>query len=296
MNLLLRSMLFVPTYQEKFVKKAIDCTADAIIFDLEDAVPSLVRPQGRQILEETLQKRFFQGKQIFIRVNEVETTDFEADLNLLSCPDVTGLVLPKIDDARDILKIESLVARKETDCHLPLNSIKFAILLETASAFLHLEEIAAASQRSVALLFGGEDYLDSIHGIHTNHSSVFDVPRALLVQVARKYKLAPIDTPYLDIRNEIGFKEEAQKSFASGFSGMTLVNPIQIPWANESFSPSEKEVSHAVQVITAVQEAKNGIALLDGKMIGPPMYKRAQKVIALSKMIAEKEYEKGHDL
>lgn len=288
MSYLLRSMLYVPAYNGKFISKAVNCEADAIIFDLEDSCPPEKEPEGRDQIRRALQSGAFAGRQLFIRINELGTEALKHDLELLQYPGLLGLMPPKVSSAEEMREFDRLVAEKEAEYGLEAGSIKLTPLIETAGAFVNLDEIAGASERIIALTFGGEDYLDSVWGVHTEPPVAFDVPRAVLVQVARKHGMLPIDTPYLDLKNEEGFRREEGISAAMGFAGDLLVNPGQIPWANEVFSPTEEEIAHARRVVAAVEEVKlagGSIAVLDGKMIGPPMRKRAEKVVALADLI-----------
>lgn len=290
MNYLLRSMLYVPAYNSKFITKAIESDADAIIFDFEDSCPLEKEEEGRENVRRVLESGALNGRQVFLRVNELGTTSLMKDLELLQCCGILGIMPPKVNNADDMRAFDKLVSEKETQYNLKSGSIKFTPLIETAGAIVNLDEIAMSSDRIIALTFGGEDYLDSIWGVHTEPPVAFDVPRALLVQVARKHGILPIDTPYLDLQNEAGYRHEEGISASMGFAGNLLVNPRQIPWANEVFSPSEDEVVYARRVVEAVRETlKSGgsIAVLDGKMIGPPMRKRAEKVVALANLIEE---------
>lgn len=288
MSYLFRSMLFVPAYNEKFISKAVDCRADAIIFDLEDSCPLEKEPEGRELICRFLESGVFAGRQLIIRINELGTESLSKDLELLSHPGLLGLMPPKISSAEEMREIDRLVSKKEEEYGLVKNSIKFTVLVETAGAVVNLDQIAQASERIIALAFGGEDYLDSVWGVHTEPPVAFDIPRAVVVQVARKHGLLPIDTPYLDLKNEEGFRKEEGISAAMGFAGDLLVNPRQVPWANEVFSPSEEEIARARRIVAAVAEVRQtggSIAVLDGKMIGPPMRKRAEKVAALADQI-----------
>jgi len=137
-----------------------------------------------------------------------------------------------------------------------------------------------------------EDFLDSVGGEHLELPQAFDVPRSMVVMAARMNGILPIDTPYPDLENREGFIAEERKARASGFAGVLLVTPNQIPWTHICFSPSKEEIEYAEAVINAVNEAKNAgrsVAKLNGKMIGPPMQKRAEKVIALHKLICNKD-------
>lgn len=290
MKFLFRSMLYVPSYNEKFIMKALESEADAIIFDLEDSCPVEKMEEGREKIRNALDNRLSKDRQILIRVNELGTDYLEKDLQLLKYKGILGIMPPKISSAEEMAEFDRLVSEKEVEYGLTIGSIKFTPLVETAGAVVNLDLMAQTTDRIIALAFGGEDYLDSIWGVHTYPPVAFDFPRAMVVQVARKYGMLPIDTPYLDIKNEEGYITEEKKSAAMGFAGDLLINPKQIPWANRVFSPSEEEISHARRVMAAVKEAAESggsIAVLDGKMVGPPMRKRAEKVTALADIIEQ---------
>lgn len=291
MKYLLRSMLFVPAYNEKFLTKAITCEADAIIFDMEDAVPKAKRPEARETLTRFLESGVFREKQLFIRVNELGTDDLPEDLKLITDDQISGIVVPKINNSGNIKAFEALLDFVENREKLERGSLKLLPLIETAEAVLHVNDIAGSSDRNIALLFGGEDYLDSVYGTNDCPRRAFEMPRTMIIMAARTHGLLPIDTPYLDVKNEEGFIEEESLALSMGFAGCLIVNPIQISWCNRVFSPSEEEIEKAKAMIAAVnkiQEEGGSIAMLNGKMIGPPMLKRAQKVLEVVELIEEK--------
>lgn len=292
MNYLLRSMLFIPGNNEKFILKAADCEADAIIFDMEDAVPYSEEQKARDLLNKHLEKEIFDGKQIFIRVNELGTVSLLADMELLKHENVMGIVPPKIDSVADVNKFEALLLEQEIKNNYSVGKFKMLPLIETAEAVMSVKSIARCSERIIALLFGGEDYLDSVWGEHLEPPLALDQPRSMVVMAARMNGILPIDTPYLDLNNEEGFLAEETRSRALGFAGILLVTPKQIPWAHTCFSPTQEEIEHAEKVVKAVNEAKKmggSIAKINGKMIGPPMRKRAEKVLLLNQLICEQE-------
>lgn len=292
MKYLLRSMLFVPAYNEKFLDKAAGSEADAIIFDLEDAVPPAKRNEAREILGRYLAEGVFEGRQLFVRINELGTEDLMRDLELIDGNRIVGVVPPKIKGASQIREISGLLKKCEERDGLKEGTIKLLPMIETAGAVANVQDIAASSERMIALLFGGEDYLDSIWGTHENSAKAFEMPRAMVVMAARMNGLLPIDTPYLDLKNEEGFMAEERMAYSMGFAGVLVVNPIQIPWANRCFGPSEEEVDHAKAVLETVEKAKEegrSMATLEGKLVGPPMLKRANKVMEWAEEIARHE-------
>ena len=292
MSYLLRSMLFVPAYNEKFIKKAMECETDAIIFDMEDGVPKEKRKEARIILKKYLESKAFQGRQIVLRVNPLQTDDLPEDLKLITDDQIMGIITPKISDAGNIKAFEALLDFVENREGLPSGSLKLLPLIEKAQAVINVDSIASASKRNIALLFGGEDYLDSVSGKNDCPRHLFDMPRTMIVMAARTHGLLPIDTPFLDIKNEEAFMAEEGESCAMGFAGCLIVNPIQLLWCKKVFSPSQEEIAHAKNIIEAVEKAQAQGAneiVINGKMVGPPMYKRAVKVMELKEQIEDFE-------
>ena len=296
MNYLLRSMLFVPGYNEKFLTKAIDCDADALILDLEDSVPAVNRSLARELIHKFLTQRVFKNRQIFIRVNELQTKDLEEDLKLIECPDIMGIVTPKIYSADDLLVFEKKILEKEREYGKPEGKIKLAPLIETAGAVMNLTEIAKVSKRTIALLYGGEDFLSDVWGKHIPDVDSFFVARGQVVMAARMNGLLPIDTPFLDLKNEEGYKHDQRKSAALGFAGDLLVTPQQIEWAHEIYTPTNGELERSKAILAVAEEIRKqggGIVKLNGKMIGPPVMKQAQRVMDIYKLIEEKNLREG---
>lgn len=296
MSYLLRSMLFVPGYNEKFLTKAIDCDADALILDIEDSVPAVNRPQARELIRKFLTERVFKNRQIFIRVNELGTDDLIEDLKLMECPDIMGVVTPKIYTAEDLLAFEKMILEKERECGKPEGEIKLAPLIETAGAVMNLTEIARVSKRTIALLYGGEDFLSDVWGKHIPDVDSFFVARGQVVMAARMNGLLPIDTPFLDLKNEDGYKHDQRKSAALGFAGDLLVTPQQIEWAHEIYTPTNGELERSKAILAVAEEIRKqggGIVKLNGKMIGPPVMKQAQRVMEIFKLIEEKNLREG---
>ena len=227
MEYLLRSILFVPANNEKFIVKAGNCGADAVIFDMEDAVPAQEEAKARILLDRYLGMDMFAGKLLFIRVNRLGTDSLPADMELLKHGNISGIVLPKINTAEDVCRFDSLLKEQEVKNGYPAGRLKMLPLIETAAAVMNVKEIAGCNGRIIALLFGGEDFLDSVGGEHLDQPQAFDVPRSMVVMAARMNGILPIDTPYPDLENREGFIAEETKSRASGFAGVLLVTPTR---------------------------------------------------------------------
>lgn len=292
MNLLLRSMLFVPAYNRKFIDKALKSEADAIIIDMEDSVPPDWKGKARLIILECVRKRIFQGHVVFIRTNPLDDSQFMEDIRLAENSDITGFMPPKILSEADLLFLDRILTQQEQEMQIASGHFKLAPLVETTASVLNLAEIVRHSKRTVAICFGGEDYLNDLQGIHGTPPKAFIVPRALVAMAARSVGIAPIDTPFLDLTDKKGFIEEKEEAYELGFAGTLLINPKQIEVANQCFMPDETEVEQAKRVIDAIEKSRScgaGCVMLDDRMIGPPMQRKAEQIMKVVALVEAKE-------
>lgn len=283
----LRSAMFVPGYTRKFLDKAVGFRADALLLDLEDSVPVPCKEDARTFIREYLDQNKF-PQQTFIRVNDIESGLLTKDLDATLHENTTGFMFTKVKDENDIIYFDKLLSQFEHDHGYEEGKFKMLPLIETGSAILRAYEIATASPRMVGLALGGEDYLTDLDGLHKEHGTSLIVPRSLIVIAARSAHIDVLDTPFLDIRNGEGFRKEVEQARELGFSGQLLLHPTQIEVANEIFSPSEEDVAEAKRIIAAIKESSEkgqGTTLLDGKLVGPPMHKRAINVLAKAERI-----------
>lgn len=287
----LRSAIFVPGYMRKFLDKAVAFRADAVLLDLEDSVPDVYKEDARRYVREYLDAGAFRQK-TYIRVNDHDSGSLNSDLDATIHENTQGFMFTKVRDERDISYFDRLLTQYEHDGGFERGKFKMFPLVETGSAVLRAYQIATASPRVVALAFGGEDYLTDLDGLHKEHGASLIVPRSLIVIAARSAHIEVVDTPYLDIRNQEGFRREVELARELGFSGQLLLHPDQIAIANEVFSPSAEELAEARRIIQAIEESSReglGVTLLDGKLVGPPMRKRAYQVLEKVSLIEAAE-------
>lgn len=288
-GLLLRSFMFLPAYNTKFIDKALGSDADALILDMEDSVPKAQRQVARENIIAYSEKGLLSKKNIFIRINELNTKDFAEDITQLVVSDILGFMPSKVETAEDVVFIDKLLEVLELKNNFPVGTFKLAPLIETTKAIVNINEIAKASKRLVALCFGGEDYLNDLGSTYTYQESAFIIPRAMVVNAARAEELLPIDTPYLNIADLEGFEIKEREAYKNGFAGCLILNPKQIEPANRAFSPDEEKVAYSKRVIEAVKlaevENQSGVVMLDGGMVGPPMRKRAKTVLEQYELI-----------
>ena len=291
-NILLRNMMYVPAFKEKFIDKSLDAPADALIYDLEDSVPQSCKAEARVILKSYIEKGVFAGKKVFVRLNPLESFEVLDDLEAVVNKDIFGFVPTKIYSADDIKFYDELLNQLEVKNEITVGHFKLAPLIETAQAVAEINEIAKASERIVAVLFGGEDFLNDMMGTHGEPPKAFDYPRAQVAVAARSAGVQAIDTPFLAVHDIDAFIAEEMLSKDLGFSGIQVLSPRQIEPANKCFTPSEEEVNRSREIVAAWKESiktGSGVAMFNGKMIGPPMRKRAEKILEIMELVEDND-------
>lgn len=280
-DFLFRNLLYVPAYQEKLIEKSLKVKPDAYIYDLEDSVPLPFKERARAILKSYINGNRLKGN-IFVRINSLEQNMLKEDLEAAAYPGVKGFLLPKVDQAEDLAVFDRELALMEEKRNLPTGYFKVIPLIETTTAVMNVHQIAKGNGRVIALCLGAEDFVNDLLGTMEEDLEVLKYPRVVLAIAAKAAGILAIDTPYLAVHDEKGFLEEEKKVSHLGFDGIQILSPRQIELANICFTPSEEEVRKARKIIDAWDNAAKdgtGVSMLDGKMIGPPMRKWAEKIL-----------------
>ncbi|WP_421793702.1 HpcH/HpaI aldolase/citrate lyase family protein [Hydrocarboniphaga effusa] len=282
----IRSMLFVPADSERKLAKAAGLAADALIFDLEDAVMPANKPAARVLLAAVL--REYDGvSQAWVRVNDLASGELLSDLGVVATPGVVGLVLPKIRGPEDIEIVSHYLDAAEALRGLPPGSLRImAVCTETPAAVLRMGEIARRPHpRLAGLIWGGED-LSAALGAGVPRAAdgrwlpVYEHARTQCLLAAHALDVEAIDTVYVDIRNAEGCARNAQAARYDGFTGKIAVHPDQVSIINAAFTPSAAEIEYAQRVVAAFESGAGAVSL-DGKMLDMPHLKSARRVLGL---------------
>jgi len=279
----LRSLLFVPGNKARMLEKARALPADAVILDMEDAVPPGEKGSARAMVRQALEKEAY-GAQTIVRVNAWATGLTEADLKETLVAGVAAVCLPKAETPGEVERLASLLATLEQERGLPVGGVGLILMVETALGVLNAYQMARASRRVRALCFGGEDLAWDLGAIRTKEGLELVHARAQLVLAARSAGVLAIDTVYTDLKDEAGLLAEARLARQLGYSGKLVIHPAQIEPVQRAFSPGEQEVAHARRILEAFEAAEargEGVIALDGKMIDAPVVARAREVLAL---------------
>jgi len=270
------SYLFVPGNEKKKIMKALDSKADVIIIDLEDAVPPEEKESARLTISEVL-NQYSKQRNVSIRINEVNSLHWQEDLRLLSLSNVDKLVVPKVEEARDLIVIDEYLHSVD------LKNYKLIPIIESAKGVMNLSPILQASRNIERLAFGSLDYLENIDGKLTEDEHALLFAKAMILNTSIAFGLAsPIDCPYFDTGNTEGFKKNVLQNLNLGFKAKLLIHPNQIELLHEVIKPSESEVNEALEIIRLYEEAvslNKGAFKYKGRMIDLPVYLSAQNTL-----------------
>ncbi|CAN7763545.1 HpcH/HpaI aldolase/citrate lyase family protein [Mesorhizobium sp. LjNodule214] len=279
-----RSLLFVPAHVSRFVGTAHERGADGVILDLEDSVPQDEKAESRRQLPESVAKVGRKGASVLVRVNR-GLRALVADLDAAVVAGVDALVLPKTDSAEWVSEIANAVLELERERNLVQGRIRFLAQIETAAALHKLAAIASAHPRMVAMALGPEDFSTSVGG--TPEFDLLLAPNLSVLFAARAAGLLPLG--FVGSIGEVSdtdkLREAAAHARRLGFAGALAIHPTQVAIFNEAFSPSAQELKWARDVIAAKNDAAaRGLSAfsLNGKMVDPPVVRRAHDILALA--------------
>jgi citrate lyase subunit beta/citryl-CoA lyase len=291
---LLRSMMFVPGHNTKLIDSAAKSTADAIIFDLEDSVqPEANKIIARDIIVENSKKEKFKNFQKFVRLNEIDTVFFLQDVLQVTLGDIDGFLLSKTNTKENIQYLDNLLTSIERERNLIFGKFKIIPILESTQSILNINEIAIASKRIIALGFGSEDYVSDLQGVRDFETNIsINYPRSIVPIVARSHGLEAIDAAYIKVHDLEGLEKHLNIGKILGYGGMWVLHPKQNELANQFFAPTENEYKDAVEFLRLYEEAKKinkGVAIIEGKFVGPPLITKSKDIIARFEMIQDRK-------
>ncbi len=288
----MRSLMFVPGHNEKLIQSAAKSDADVILLDVEDSVmPYSNKQVARDTIKKYLKDDTFKNFEVFIRINELASGMLLQDVLQLTVEGVAGFLFSKTYTASDIVFLDKLLESIERERNFPVGKFKIIPILETAASIVNANEIATASNRVVAIGFGSEDFVSDIEGIRDfgANTSIFS-PRAWVAMVARTHNLIPIDAAYIHVHDLEGLENHLKVGKTLGYAGMWILHPKQNELANKYFAPTQEEIQEAYEILNLSKEAEQlgkGVAIINGKFIGPPFVVKANRIIERVRLIEQ---------
>ena len=282
---LFRSLIFVPGNNPRFLEKAKSLSADIVCFDLEDSVPDREKKKARTLIKNALKKRSQYSASIFARTNSPDSNKIEADLKEIVHKGVDGIVIPKVNSAKEIKKIEKIISSLEKK--RKIRGIRLIPSIESALGVINCYEIASSSKRIDAIVFGIFDLLNDVGIEYTKGNprgakySRYKIPVA-----ARAAGVYAIDGIWQDIKDISGLKKDCEIGKSLGYVGKSVIYPDQIKTVHKIFHPNKTEIAWAKKVCNIYDKSSKkgkGATVVDGKMIDEVHYKRAKALLEISK-------------
>lgn len=269
-----RSYLFVPANRVERFEKALDTEADAVIIDLEDAVPANLKIAARTTLIQWLNDH--PQHTVIVRINARDTAWFKDDIQLARFNNVSAIVLPKTEHPEDLLPIKAVA------------DLDIYPLIETAQGLANVRTIAQSSQVK-ALMFGSIDFQLDLD-MQAGYTELLYFRNEIVLASKLAQIEAPIDGVTVDFQDLTQLQQETTQAKNLGFAGKLCIHPKQVATVNQTFSPSEDEITWAKQVLQAVNQAQHQAVSLNGKMIDLPVVLKAEKILkqAASKQVHQR--------
>ncbi|MBR6792983.1 MAG: CoA ester lyase [Clostridia bacterium] len=283
-----RSMLFLPGNNPNMLINGNCLGADAVIFDLEDAVSPAEKDAARILVRNTMRYMDFRGCEIIVRINSVDTPYWQADLDAVLPYKPDLILLPKVGLPADALTVDAYMTELEQKLGLELNTVGLMPLIETALGVENSYAIASSCERVQALFLGAEDLTADLQCKRTKEGREIEYARTRLVVAARAAGVEVYDTPFTDVNDDEGIEADAALAKALGFTGKASISPRHVEVINRVFSPSQKDIDYAYEVMDAIRLAKEqgkGAIALHGKMIDAPIVARAERTIAMAEAL-----------
>lgn len=270
-----RSLLFVPGLRPDRFEKALDCGADIVCVDIEDAVPLPRKEEARELTLPLFAREMHPHVETMVRVNPLSTPEGLRDiLALRECAaPPKALMLAKPGSAAEIRLYDELLQGSCAD-------IRFHVIIESTDGLANVMDIASASTRIDSLLFGAVDMSADLRAAKTWETLLY--ARSRVVHAAARNDLDLLDVPWLNLDDQDGLKKEAEMSDALGFTGKASIHPKQIPVINDVFSPSADLVDRARRILAEFEKDTTGLVVVDGELIERPVIRSMLRVLAIA--------------
>lgn len=272
-----RSLLFIPGNNPGMLQSSDVFEADAVIFDLEDAVSGTEKDSARFLVTSYL-KNYSPSLEVIVRINGFDTPFYLEDLKALFMLDnLNTIMLPKAR-VEDLLQLSEMIKNNKKD-------IKIIPIIEQAISLIEVDQIAKLELVD-GILLGAEDFTKDLEVTRTKEGVEIFYARNRIVTACKAYKIDAIDTPFTDTTDNEGLIKDTKFAKSIGMNAKSAIHPNQIETINQIFTPTTKEVDYAKRVLMARDEAFAkglGVFSLDGKMVDKPVIERAEKVLEKAK-------------
>lgn len=253
-----RSILFVPAHKPQWADKALAAGADCIVLDLEDSVPVDLKQSSRGIVRSTLAQLRAKAPRVglFVRPNALDTKQAGADLEAVVCPELDGLFVPKVKNATDVLRWETLIDWFEA--RNGAEGLEMIVPVEMVEAITNCFEIAGASPRVGAMIGPTSEHADIARAVGYRQSREGTETlylRSRILLACRQYGLHALTGLWEDLGDLDGLRSFADYGLQLGFRGQIAIHPSHVAVINDVFTPSDEEVAYYEELVAAVEQA-----------------------------------------
>ncbi len=284
----MRSLLFVPADSERKLAKSLESTADALILDLEDSIGPDRKAVAREMAAAFLQTPEVRdcGKPIWVRINPLDTPLWHDDVVAVMTAGPFGIMQPKAVSGEDVDKLGLALGEMEAANGLTRGTTQILpIATEVPRALLQMPTFLDITQRMSALTWGAEDLSAELGSQAARDetgklASPFRLARDLCLITAVAAGAQPLDTVYVNFRDDAGLAAECQAAARDGFTGKLAIHPGQVDTINAAFTPPPEHVAWAEKVVAVFADTGTGVASMDGEMLDRPHLKRAERILA----------------
>ena len=281
-----RSCLYMPGANARALEKAKSLAADAVIFDLEDAVAPEAKAEARAAVAAAVKGGGYAPREVVVRMNGLDTEWGLDDLKTAVEAGPDAILAPKVIDGGDIDHLNDAMSRAGAPDDMGL-----WVMIEMPKAILNIQEIAEAVGRTrlTAFVMGTNDLAKEYRAVATPDRAAFQHALGQTMAAARAYDIVAIDGVYNDIKNIDGLRAECEQGRTLGFDGKTLIHPAQLEETNRIFAPAPADVEQAHAVIAAFADPENagkGVLKVNGKMTELLHMEEAKRTVAMHEAIA----------
>ncbi len=276
-----RALLYVPGDDRHKIEKAAGLAVDCICMDMEDGVAITRKAQARATIAKALADIDFGRSEKLARINAVGSGMEKDDLLAVLPHHPDGIVIPKIEDVKQVQWAGELIEAAELQNGWPVSSVRILVDVETPKGILKVGEIAE-HPRLDALIFGGEDFAAALGATRTPQALELLHARLTVLTAAAAFGLQAIDMVAIDFKDLELLQREAALGAGLGFTGKQIIHPAQVDPVQSAFTPDAQAIAQARRIVDgfeASQQQGKGAFALDGRMIDMPLVKNAQKVL-----------------
>lgn len=278
-----RAILYVPGSDPHKMEKGASSAVDSVALDLEDGVAENRKDDARGLIQKALMNLDFEGAERLVRVNAFATGRTEADLQAVLAGRPDGIILPKVEDAAQVRRLETIVQESEAQIGGAKRQISLLVQIENALGLLNLREICQASPLLEALIFGAEDFCASIGATRTAAGTEVLYARSAVVVAAAAFGLQAIDMVQINFKDLVKLEAESKQGADMGFSGKQIIHPAQIAPVQQAYTPTTEEITWAREVVAAARkyqtQGKGAFAFGD-LAVDAPLVKQAENLLA----------------